>query len=161
MEQKYAGSVLQYIHEFNLKVSKLQAMSIKFDERLLIALLLRGLPGEYEVFRSTVWHRDKVPTLDELFAMVKVEAKILERKPSEAHAALTANPSPVTNCSVPGCRRNGHTRDQCWVLHPELAPVCTNCNGVGHVARLCRRVITPQTNLAQMQSFDEFQPLSL
>ena len=71
LELKCAESVLQYIHEINLNVSKLQAMSIKFDERLLIALLLRGLPGEYEVFRSAVRHRDRVPTLEKLFAMVK------------------------------------------------------------------------------------------
>ena len=53
LEVKCAGSVLAYISEFNLIVAKLHAMEIAFDERLLVALMLRRLPEEYDMFNST------------------------------------------------------------------------------------------------------------
>ena len=60
-----------YISEFNLYVARLQSMGVSFHETLLLALLLPGLPLSFEMFCSTVCHREKMPSLDQLFGMGK------------------------------------------------------------------------------------------
>jgi hypothetical protein len=65
LDLKSTGSALTYIREFNVIVAKLQSMSINFDDRLLIALLLRGLPSDFDVFCSTIRYRERVPSLDD------------------------------------------------------------------------------------------------
>jgi len=138
IELKCSGPVLVYISEFNLTVAKLQSMSIAIDERLLIALLLRGLPINFQIFCSTIRHREKVPSLGELCTMIKMEDKTFIRtNGSTAYSAVQRQVSTTRECS--GCRRIGHAEEQCWpwVLHPEIAPRCRKCNAVGHLAKFC------------------------
>jgi hypothetical protein len=135
--------VLDYISTFNLYLSKLQSMDIVFNEALHVALLLRGLPPQYEIFCSTVRHREKMPSLDQLFFMLKLEEKTIPRKGTNSCMAFKL--SKKATCDVKGCGKVGHTRDQCWILHPEQAPVCTTCGKSGHFARFC----TNATNLTE------------
>jgi hypothetical protein len=132
-------------------------VQISFDEHLLVTLLLRGLPEEFNVFCSTIRYREKVPSFDEVCAMIKVEEKTLLRK--RAMAALTAvtrrDVPRMERCTVPGCGRSGHSEDQCWTLHPELAPVCRKCGRPGHVMRHCRTTNTVQNNAVEVM-----QPLA-
>jgi hypothetical protein len=155
LELKCTGPTLRYISEFNLTVSKLQSMSISFDERLLIALLLRGHPDNYDVFYSTIRHRENVPTLDQLCAMIKMEEKTLTRRQEgAAHTASTRRVPRAGRCS--GCGRTGHTERGCWTLHPELAPRCRLCNVVGHTARYCRTSTVEVTQSNLVNADDQF-----
>jgi hypothetical protein len=172
LELKCSGTVLDYVSEFNLIVAKLQSMAINFDQRLLVALMLRGLPSTFEVFRSTIRHREKVPTLDELCAMVKVEDKALARQQrtqdSQVYSAGRVSVSAAVRCT--GCNRIGHSEDRCWTLHPGLAPTCRRCGRVGHLAASCTatRPTAPETDMARTlvdvedsDQFDGFPPISL
>jgi hypothetical protein len=67
IELKAQGSMIAYVSEFNVTVSRLRSMGIKFDEELLVALFLRGLPPQYDVFCSTVRHGESAPRVDEIF----------------------------------------------------------------------------------------------
>jgi hypothetical protein len=143
LDLKCAGSLQTYVSEFNLYVARLQSMQVTFNEALLIALLLRGLPPTFEIFCSTVRHRERMPTLDQLFGMLKLEEKMILRKGGEAHSAVSLKKeercSRNDKCEVRGCGKLGHTKTQCWILHPELAPVCKNCGQSGHFTRYCRK----------------------
>ena len=79
---KCMDSLQTYISEFNLYIARLQSISVIFDETLLMALLIRGLPPTYGMFCSTVRHREKMPSLDHLFRMIKLEEKMILRKNS-------------------------------------------------------------------------------
>jgi hypothetical protein len=79
LDLKSTNTALSYISEFNVIVAKLQSVSINFDERLLVALLLRGLTEDFTVFCLTIRYREKVPSFDEVCAMIKVEEKTLQR----------------------------------------------------------------------------------
>jgi hypothetical protein len=143
IELRCNGAVLSYVSEFNLTVTKLQLMLIAFDERLIVALLLRGLPAEFEVFCSTIWHHERVPAVNELCTMVKIEAKVLAKgKPTATGGSVAANTagqagdSQLRTCSA--CKKSGHDEARCWVLHPELRPKCKKCKKAGHIARFCK-----------------------
>jgi hypothetical protein len=167
LDLKCDRSLQCYISEFNLYVARLQSMGVSFHETLLMALLLRGLPESYDMFCSTVRHREKMPSLDQLFGMVKLEEKVVLRRQtgvSSAHMATPARSAALNNksdlhkrCDVPECGKTGHTRAQCWVLHPELAPVCKKCGQSGHYPKFCRGGDAEE----QQTSFAEVPPISL
>jgi hypothetical protein len=78
---------------------------VSFHETLLMALLLPGLPLSFEMFCSTVCHREKMPSLDQLFGMGKLEENNLLRKEtgvrSTAYLSTTANTKGFRNkCDV-------------------------------------------------------------
>lgn len=44
----------------------------------------------------------------------------------------------------PHCKRKMHHESRCWVLHPERAPRCSNCQKTGHHSRQCKVCIICQ-----------------
>jgi hypothetical protein len=165
LDLKCTGPLQLYISEFNVLVARLQSMGVTFDEALLIALLLRGLPPAYEMFCSTVRHREKMPRLDQLFAMLKLEEKLVLRKggsspyvPSSYVAAQDVAGTPNNRCDVPGCSKVGHTRERCWVLHPDLAPVCKKCDQRGHFTKFCKN---ERQQEGASNAYAEMPPISL
>jgi hypothetical protein len=44
--------------------TKLKSMNVTLDEDLAVAMILRGLPPNFEHFTSSVRHREKMPTLN-------------------------------------------------------------------------------------------------
>ena len=140
IELKCIGTVLDYVSDFNVTVARLRSMSIDFDDRLLVAILLRGLPADFNVFCLTIRHREKVPTVDELCTMVKAEDTTLARSRAATGAvtvytAAREGDQQQGRCSY--CGRQGHGADRCWSLHPELGPKCAKCRKRGHLARFC------------------------
>jgi hypothetical protein len=83
--------MIQYISSFNVLVESLQSMNVSFDEDLLLVLLMRGLPVQYEMLCSSIRHREAVPKLSQFFAMLVNEEKLIARKQVQAHAAVTTN----------------------------------------------------------------------
>jgi hypothetical protein len=116
-------------------------MNVNFDEDLLLVLLMRGLPTPYEMFCSSVRHRESVPKLSQFFAMLINEEKLLARKQVNAHSAVVPSVSNRVRiqrlkCSV--CKKNGHDERECRSMYPEKAPVCHGCNQRGHLEKYCR-----------------------
>jgi hypothetical protein len=91
IDLKAVGPMIQYISSFNVLVESLQSMNVSFDEDLLLVLLMRGLPVQYEMLCSSIRHREAVPKLSQFFAMLVNEEKLIARKQVQAHAAVTTN----------------------------------------------------------------------
>ena len=98
---------------------------------------------------------------------MKVEEKNLRRGPA-ASGAVAAYPAvnAVRGQRCSGCGRSGHAEDQCWTLHPQLAPVCRRCGRSGHIMRNCRAPVTTQNKLGEAirpsaEVWEEAPPISL
>ena len=53
---------------------------------------------------------------------------------SEGSQVLT-----VVNEFCQNCKKPGHTKQGCWMLHPELMPTCGLCGGKKHWSSNCRK----------------------
>jgi uncharacterized paraquat-inducible protein A len=155
LELKAEGTMMSYISGFNLAATRLQSMGIKFDEELLIALFLRGLPSQFEVFCSTVRNGESIPTLETIFVKLLAEEKVQSRRSQSNTQSYQATSAAQTSqrrrqrCT--GCNRvTFHDESQCWTLHPELMPICTRCNQRGHSSNACRGT---STALAFLEDF--------
>jgi hypothetical protein len=128
--------MIDYISEFNSVVSRLESMEVTLHEELLVAILLRGLPGSFAMFVTAFKHRDKIPPLDQVIAMLCAQG---QTQTVEGHMG-------EVRCS--GCNRTGHSLAKCWELHPEMAPVCKKCSKKGHIAINCPNKSQPASDMA-------------
>jgi hypothetical protein len=137
---RYRGDMLGYVSDFNSVVSRLEAMDIKLHGELLVAILLRGLPGDYAVFVAALKHWERIPPLEEVIGMLCAEEQGRPAAPTNSYGTLglTRSENYMSDMRCNECGKGGHTSANCWVLHPEKAPICRNCDKRGHIARSCR-----------------------
>ena len=107
---------------------------------------LQGLRPEFEIVRSQLFNRDEEPTFDEAITKVMQEesrlqalkgtiegtAYVMKGKPSSSQYQNSYQaPHPKQTNEGKGnkeelmcryCKRMGHIKDKCWILHPDLRP---------------------------------------
>ncbi|XP_078160139.1 uncharacterized protein LOC144555617 [Carex rostrata] len=110
----------------------------KRAEQDLIYTYLGGLDSSYEAIKSQILSSPELPSIDSV--MATIEREETRRSNMNAHntsdtaenkAFVTRNPNPRGAAKTRGtpatdwcdhCKRAGHNRDGCWVLHPHLRP---------------------------------------
>jgi len=109
---------------------------MKLDEHLYIALLLRNLPANFGPLATNLRHRDEI-SFDIAIDAIESEAKALidPRVNSNNHDSALV----VSSLFCRECKKNGHTKNDCWKLHPDKAPSCDHCGGRGHWSTNCRK----------------------
>ena len=148
---RYRDRMIEYVSEFNSVVQRLETMDIKLHEELLVAILLRGLPDGFAAFVAALKHRERVPPLDEVIAMLCAE----EQGQSKAVAYL----GEVVQCTH--CKRMGHRSSQCWDLHPAEA-ICRKCKQKGHFVKNCPESRVSAEVATTYPVFEDFDvPLTL
>ncbi|PVI00065.1 hypothetical protein DM02DRAFT_527827, partial [Periconia macrospinosa] len=105
----------------------------KISEPHFVNRFLTGLGDNYNVFLTSFYQSNRlIPerdaqngitkdavTFDEaVIAAEKEEQRQRFSEKNKEEAALIAQRRPLPHCSE--CGKVGHTRDQCWELHPEL-----------------------------------------
>jgi hypothetical protein len=158
-------TVIVHVSEFNGVVTRLTAMGVNFDQDLLAAILLRGLPPTFEIFTQTVKHREKLPSLNELIGMLQVEDQA--RRHNQGSQSYNAESDHVSRCDK--CGKKGHNEEKCWTAHPEQKPTCKICDRQGHVARKCpdkrQGNMATSNNIGELSvdtyRFDQIMPISL
>jgi hypothetical protein len=108
--------IMSYISSFNGITSRLQSMGVSFDDDLLVAILLRGFTQEYDMFVAAFKHREKIPPLQEVIDLIHVKHQGVLNTVAYNAAASVAR-------AKKQCQHVGHSAENCWVLHPEKAPV--------------------------------------
>jgi gag-polypeptide of LTR copia-type len=104
----------------------------------LIFTYLGALDGSYDAIRAQILNSNEMPSFDDVVARVGQEESQRQLMNSQApesqdiriFKAQIANPrgaaktrgTPANVDWCDHCRRAGHNRDGCWVLHPHLRP---------------------------------------
>jgi gag-polypeptide of LTR copia-type len=110
----------------------------KRNEMDLIFTYLGALDGSYDAIRAQILNSNEMPSFDDVVARVGQEESRRQLMNSQApesqdiriFKAQIANPrgaaktrgTPANVDWCDHCRRVGHNRDGCWVLHPHLRP---------------------------------------
>ena len=122
---------MDYVSKFlNECVGRLASMDEKLGKDLKVAIFLRGLPRKcrYLVDSIKVWER--FPEIKEVISLALMEAQH-ERNDSMEEVRVLHLAERL---------RRAHTNHEplkCWVVHPELGPVCHYCGRKGHIKKYC------------------------
>ena len=119
--------MLDYVSRYNECVNRLASMGEKLGKDLKVAIFLRGLPPRYQYLASNIKVREKLPEVEEVINLVFMESQ----------SDTTGSGVKTYVAEKPKCLHRNHEPSRCWVVHPELAPVCHNCGKRGHVRRDC------------------------
>jgi hypothetical protein len=88
---------------------------------------LRGLPARYQYLVSNIKVRERLPEVEEVINLVFLETQ----------ADITGSVVGTYVAERTRCGHKNHEPSKCWILHPEITPVCYNCGRRGHVKKDC------------------------
>ena len=91
---------------------------------------------------------------DSAVEAVEAEGRVISTSRSVTSRDVHAL-SVIKNPVCRHCRKIGHDKDTCWVLHPELKPLCENCGMRGHWAYNCRKKETRANIVGYGFGFDD------
>ena len=99
--EKVADSVDVYLQKIKMVRDKLLAIGVAVDDEELLHITLRGLPKDFNAFRSTIQTRSTKLSFDELSTMLNAEEESLteglDTKDSIFAMAAIATPKPSGN----------------------------------------------------------------
>ena len=99
--EKVADSVDVYLQKIKMVRDKLLAIGVAIDDEELLHITLRGLPKDFNAFRSTIQTRSTKLSFDELSTMLNAEEESLteglDTKDSIFAMAAIATPKPSGN----------------------------------------------------------------
>ncbi|KAM2348497.1 hypothetical protein ACFX1X_012127 [Malus domestica] len=76
--KKGTGSVSQYLQRVKDARDHLAAAGVSFDDDDIVIIALKGLPSEYNTFRTVIRGRDNVISLKDFQAQLLAEEAVLE-----------------------------------------------------------------------------------
>ena len=129
--------VREYLSVFSETVRRLITYGMVIPEKLLIAMLLEGLPESYENFSQMINMNKDLPNLDTVKELISGEAQSRKlRLISESESAQLARLKGFNRNSrkCPHCQRGRHKEADCWVKYPEKAPKVRKCKQAEHKA---------------------------
>ena len=122
-----ATDVPDYIDTIKKNYQRLMSIGATVPEWMLVGFLIFGLSKEYNTLVTVLENasRKEELTFDEAVASLLEEScqKALHEDP----VALLTRTLKSANASKEGtvcnyCHKEGHTKEQCWKLHPEFCP---------------------------------------
>ena len=148
-----SGDITSSISDFKKLIKALTNLRITLDPDLLIALILRQLPEEFKPLCTNLRHRESLD-FDTAIEAIEAEGRAIasaKSEPNNNHALVATSSAACKHCG-----KVGHSIAGCWLLHPELAPVCDKCNSKGHWSSRCRRKAPAlNANFAVFEDFNE------
>ncbi|XP_010541233.1 PREDICTED: uncharacterized protein LOC104814748 [Tarenaya hassleriana] len=140
--KKSLHSINQGGQPFNRLLGDLSALWAELDELRLVSTdsavitqrneqdkvytLLLSLDGTYGDLVHHVLRQSELPSLNEVCMLIKREEggrNLFQGKPELAHFRKTSFPSKErTPFFCEHCKKSGHTKAKCWILHPHLRP---------------------------------------
>src|ERR1700712_1035330 len=138
-----SGNLETYLSKIRQLTDELKVKKLEIPSKVVIAWVLNNLTPEYDytvaIITQTMRGDDKnTINLDDIFSYLLDESRRLNSKNLEKskELALSTNSSSINNsnnfknkpkkskfnssknCTY--CNKNGHTKDRCFILHPEL-----------------------------------------
>lgn len=125
------GTVENYLATIKRVTTSLSAKNLTLPNKLIIAWTLHNLGPEYEAFVASITQSYRAETkdidLDNLFANLMDESRRIKDVDETALIVKNSgNKNDKSKCD--GCGKNGHKKEKCWKLHPELRPSRGNRN---------------------------------
>ena len=113
-----ANEVFKYISDFNSILGRLKSHEVVFGDDVAVAILLRGLPREYQFFVQHIRNREKDPTLQETTELLHGEFQLMkatqihEKQSDSAFFHHNTGSKPQQERVKPTCefcKKKGHT----------------------------------------------------
>lgn len=137
--------ITDYVIRAEKAASSLKNAKETISDSLLVAMVLKGLPAEYNTFAAIVTHSDEDMTFSKFKVTLKSHEETLKSKESHKGGEYSVMSMKHSNKIVCySCNRPGHKSPDC----PDKAPRssdrkwsrwCDNCKTSTHDTRECRR----------------------
>ena len=136
--KKQNESVVDYMLRAEKSATALRDAEEVISDALLIAMVLKGLPTEYNTFATVIVQREKQMTFAEFKSALRSHeesAKTLDAKTANANEnVMFAKQKFDGNCFK--CGRKGHKSSECLSRTEKW---CSNCRNKSHDTRNCRK----------------------
>ena len=136
--KKQNESVVDYMLRAEKSATALRDAEEVISDALLIAMVLKGLPTEYNTFATVIVQREKQKTFAEFKSALRSHeesAKTLDAKTADANEnVMFAKQKFDGNCFK--CGRKGHKSSECLSRTEKW---CSNCRNKSHDTRNCRK----------------------
>ncbi|CAB3996099.1 myosin heavy fast skeletal muscle [Paramuricea clavata] len=130
--------IVNYVIRAESFATALRNAEEDISDALLIAMVLKGLPREYDTFATVVAQREKQMTFAEFKSALrshKESAKTHGGKAASRENIMLTKQKFDGNCFK--CGRKGHKSAECW--SKTLERWCSNCKSKTHKTKNCRK----------------------
>ena len=136
LKKRENESAVDYMLRAEKSATALRHAEEVISDALLIAMVLKGLPNEYNTFAKVIFQREKQMTFAEFKSALRSHeesAKTLDTKNANENVMFTKQKFDG-NCFK--CGRKGHKSSECL---SKIEKWCCNCRNKSHETKNCRK----------------------
>ena len=136
LKKRENESAVDYMLRAEKSATALRDAEEVISDALLIAMVLKGLPNEYNTFATVIVQREKQMTFAEFKSALRSQeesAKTLDTKNANENV-MFAKQKFDGNCFK--CGRKGHKSSECL---SKIEKWCSNCRNKSHETKNCRK----------------------
>ncbi len=131
-------TIVDYVIRAERSATALREADEVISDALLIAMVLKGLPSEYNTFATVVVQREKQMNFAEFKSALRSHEE--SAKTQSVKTVDTGDNIMVTKQKFDGncfkCGRKGHKSSECWSKSEKW---CNNCKNKSHETKNCRK----------------------